>query len=67
MDRAQEQCEKSRSGLEKTLGKEHSSYASTLNNMGFVLEAKGDLDGAVALYEECRAIEFDEFLDMQKS
>ncbi len=42
---------------EKTLGRHHPSYATTLNNMAFCYSSKGEYDRALSLHEQCRMIE----------
>jgi len=41
---------------DKALGKQHPSYATTLNNMAGCYRSKGEYDRALGLYEECRVV-----------
>ncbi len=45
-----------RDGPTDDLGVEHRDYATTLFNMAIVWKAKGNLDKALELYEQCRVI-----------
>ena len=41
---------------EATVGKDHPSYAVTINNMASVYQKKGEYDRALEMYEEARVV-----------
>jgi tetratricopeptide (TPR) repeat protein len=55
-EREQSFCELALRIRERVLGAEHPDTVSSLNNLGFAVEANGDLMGARALYERALAI-----------
>ena len=38
------------------MGKDHPSYAGTINNMAIVYQKKGEYDRALEMYEEARVV-----------